>query len=88
MEEKEYTAEEEKLFTKGFNEGYLLREHKPLLLDSLLKGITSGGNTPRVEGLRAGSAQREKEVTRERIRSAIGRGDNGQEKLKGRDRER
>ena len=38
MEDKEYTLEEEKKFIKGFNEGYMLREHRLDLLKTLLKG--------------------------------------------------
>ncbi len=87
MEEREFTPEEEKQFTKGFNEGYLLKEHKPLLLDTLLKGITSG-NSPRLEGMRAGSSQREKDLTRERIKASIERGGNTQQMTRDRDRER
>lgn len=74
MEEKEYSPEEEKKYVKGFNEGYQLREHEPNLLNTLLKGIVSD-NSIRLQGIKAGSKQREKELDREYLRKTIQQGD-------------
>ncbi len=71
MEEIEYTGNEEKLFVKGFNDGYKLRQHEPALLNTLLKGVS--GHSPRLDGIRAGSNQWEHDAERERIRESLTR---------------
>lgn len=85
MEDKDYTIEEEKKFIQGFNQGYLLQEKKPDLLTTLLQGVTSG-RTPQLDGVMAGSAQREKEMNREYSRSIIERKNINPIQSKGMDR--
>ena len=56
---------EDKLFTKGFNAGYLLSKHEPELLDRVLK-------SPNEEffylgGMKAGKQQHQKEQFIERL---------------------
>ena len=47
-------------YLKGFNSGYLLRKHQPLLAKELTNGIK--GKSPYVAGLKAGSKEYEKEL--------------------------
>lgn len=53
-------------YLKGFNSGYLLRKHQPMLAKELTNGIK--GKSPYVVGLKAGS----KEYRRNWIRSLKG----------------
>ncbi|OIN55550.1 hypothetical protein [Arsenicibacter rosenii] len=78
MEDKEFTPDEEKRFIKGFNEGYQLREHEPKLLDTFLKGLVSDDSL-RLQGIKAGSKQREKELDREYLRKTLEQGGQGKE---------
>jgi len=47
-------------YLKGFNSGYLLRKHYPMLAKELTIGIK--GKSPYVAGLKAGSKEYEKEL--------------------------
>jgi len=63
---------DEALFTKGFNDGYSLEEHKPGFMNTLIKGITVAANdNVYIEGLKEGQKQRQNELERERIRQSI-----------------
>lgn len=75
----------EQQLIKGYNNGYFLAEHRPELLNALMKGITSE-NSPYLEGLQEGQQQRKKEKERERIKNSIARGSNGRDKDKDRSR--
>jgi len=72
---------DEEKFTKGFNVGYKLRDHKPELIDTILKGTQS--QCDYLEGLLEGGRQRENELERERIKASIKK-----EKTQGKDRGR
>ena len=54
---------DENKFTKGFNDGYIIAEHKPELAEKLSIGITSKGSYE--NGFKAGK----KEYDRERPKS-------------------
>lgn len=77
-------TKEDRDFTKGFNHGYVLQQHKPELLAGLLKGQAEGHNY--FDGLREGGKQYAKELDRERVRADIERGKTGPEKGRGRAR--
>ena len=47
-------------YVKGFNNGYLLRKHHPMLAKELENGIK--GKSPYLSGLKAGSKEYEKEL--------------------------
>ena len=47
-------------YIKGFNNGYLLRKHLPMLVKELEDGIK--GKSPYLSGLKAGSKEYEKEL--------------------------
>ena len=51
-----------KEYIKGFNSGYLLRKHKPILIKNLEPGLK--GNSPYVTGIKDGSKEYEKELDR------------------------
>lgn len=63
---------DEEKFAQGFNYGYFLRDHKPELLDKLLKGMQDKDDL--LEAISEGSKQRENELERERVRRSIERG--------------
>ncbi len=47
-------------YLKGFNSGYLLRKHQPILAKELTKGLK--GKSPYISGLKAGGKEYEKEL--------------------------
>jgi len=49
-----------KEYVKGFNNGYLLRKHQPMLMKNLEQGIK--GDSPYVQGLKDGNVEYEKEL--------------------------
>jgi len=49
-------------YVKGFNNGYLLRKHQPMLMKDLEQGIK--GDSPYVQGLKDGNGEYEKELNR------------------------
>lgn len=49
-----------KEYLKGFNNGYLLRKHNPILMKNLEVGLR--GNAPYVLGLKDGNKEYEKEL--------------------------
>ena len=51
-----------KEYVKGFNSGYLLRKHKPILMKELEGGIKP--TSPYVQGLLDGNKEYEKELNR------------------------
>lgn len=51
-----------KEFVKGFNNGYLIRKHHPVLAKNLLSGAS--GKSEYLEGLKAGGQEYEKEWTK------------------------
>jgi len=51
-----------KEYVKGFNNGYLLRKHQPMLMKDLEQGIKGG--SPYVQGLKDGNVEYEKELNR------------------------
>jgi hypothetical protein len=57
-------------YIKGFNNGYLLRKHHPMLVKELEDGIK--GKSPYLSGLKAGSKEYEKELDQklERIKQS------------------
>jgi hypothetical protein len=57
---------EEQLYTKGFNDGYLMSKHEPELLAKLLK--SPNDNSEYFQALKDGSKQHEKEKDLEEIK--------------------
>lgn len=55
----------EKLYTKGFNRGYILAKFEPQILDSLLNGIRP--ITPFINGMKFGQIEYQQELLRDRI---------------------
>jgi 16S rRNA C1402 N4-methylase RsmH len=53
-------------FVKGFNSGYLLQKHEPVLLDEVIKGLEPS-ELPFVDGLKSGSTEYKKELFKERL---------------------
>jgi len=51
-----------KEYLNGFNNGYLLRKHNPILMKNLEVGLK--GNAPYVLGLKDGNKEYEKELNR------------------------
>jgi len=51
-----------KEYVKGFNSGYLLRKHKPMLMKELEDGIKP--TSPYVQGLLDGNKEYERELDR------------------------
>jgi len=51
-----------KEYLKGFNNGYLLRKHQPMLMKDLEKGIK--GDSHYVQGLKDGNVEYERELNR------------------------
>ena len=49
-------------YLKGFNNGYLLRKHNPMLMKNLEIGLK--GNAPFVLGLKDGNKEYEKELNK------------------------
>ncbi len=49
-----------KEYVKGFNNGYLLRKHQPMLMKNLEQGIK--GDSPYVQGLKDGNVEYENEL--------------------------
>jgi len=49
-----------KEYVKGFNNGYLLRKHQPMLMKNLEQGIK--GESPYVQGLKDGNVEYENEL--------------------------
>jgi hypothetical protein len=79
MEEKT-----DKLFVKGFNDGYTIEEGKPDFMSRMIKTITSSDGNPYIEGLMEGHKQRKKELELAQIKQSIERG-NGHDKGNERD---
>jgi hypothetical protein len=52
--------EQEKLYQRGFNAGYLLAIHEPILIEKLLKSDNS--NNEYFEGLLLGKKQHDREI--------------------------
>jgi len=77
---------DEEKFAKGFNAGYMLRDHKPELMDTLIKGMQQEKDDY-LEGLLEGSKQRANELERERIKASMEK-EKEQGKEKGRDMSR
>lgn len=57
---------DEQEYIKGFNNGYSLKEHKPLLFETVSKGLIE--DTPYRTGFRDGGNQFEKERRQEQIK--------------------
>ncbi|TDI70669.1 MAG: hypothetical protein E2O88_03200 [Bacteroidetes bacterium] len=51
-----------KEYIKGFNNGYLLRKHQPMIMKNLEQGIK--GDSPYVQGLKDGNVEYELELNR------------------------
>ena len=51
-----------KEYLKGFNNGYLLRKHNPILMKNIEEGLR--GNAPYVLGLKDGNKEYETELNR------------------------
>ena len=59
--------EDQKAYIKGFNEGYLLAQHEPKLLDKLLSGIESSNEY--LDGLSQGKKQLDREKLLDQAKS-------------------
>jgi len=66
MEEKEMIQEQEKLFVRGFNNGYLIAEHEPELAAQLVK--VPNDHSDYFEGIVLGKQEFEMEKVRERLK--------------------
>ena len=66
MEELEKTTEQDKLFIKGFNNGYLIAEHEPELAAQLVK--VPNDHSDYFEGIVLGKQEFEMEKVRERLK--------------------
>ncbi len=57
--------EQEKLYQKGFNAGYLLAIHEPVLIENILKSDNNGNQY--FEGLRYGKKEYDREAFRQEL---------------------
>jgi len=72
---------QEKLYQKGFNAGYLLSQHEPVLIEKILK--SNNKDNEYFEGLLFGKKEYDREVFREELKQTRER--NQREKGYGRD---
>lgn len=55
----------EKLFIKGFNNGYMLAKHEPQMLDNLLREIRP--NSSYIDGMKGGQLEYQQERLQNRV---------------------
>lgn len=65
---------EDKEYIKGFNQGYLFKQHKPLLYETVSKGLVE--ETPYRDGFRDGGKQYETERIQQQIKERLNRNKN------------
>lgn len=58
---------QEKLYQRGFNNGYMLSKHKPELLNKLSVDLKPGNEF--INGVLAGKEQHEKELNKSKIKT-------------------
>lgn len=63
---------DETRYIKGFNQGYLLKQHKPDLFKTVEDGLSE--NSPYKEGFRDGGKEFEKERTKQQIKERMSSG--------------
>ena len=54
---------------RGFNQGYLLAQHKPELYQTILKSIKKNGENPYLKGFESGGKQYEKDKSKEKLKA-------------------
>lgn len=66
--EKGYNTQEQEQIKKGFNQGYLLAQHRPEFIEAI-KSNKEGEKTPYFKAVLSGAKQYEKDKPKEKLKT-------------------